>query len=198
MKLVDDAVLSATRDKYADKMGRMQRGDEAVFDDLFSFACPKFVSPARPPYDDAASVDNANQEAYRTQLRLFLAEVRQHAALPTLRSVLQLYTTIPMAKLAALLEIEPAAVSQQLLALKHKQRGGAWGGTLEGAANVELDFYCDGDMVHVRDTKVVRQHADFFARHVVKFDAIASDIGAMPPLGMGPAPHAGGGGQRGG
>ena len=77
--------------------------------------------------------------------------MRQQAALPTLRSYLRLYTTIPLPKLAALMEMEPAALQQQLLCLKHKQRGGAWGGTLEGSQNVELDFHLDGDMVHVHD-----------------------------------------------
>ena len=165
VKLVDEVVLAATRDKHGEKMARVARGEETPADELFTYACPKFVNPARPDFEAAAAVDNANQEAYRAQLRLFLGEVRALAPLSALRAVLRLYTTIPVAKLAALVEApDAAALHQQLAALKQKQRGNALAGAaaLEaaGGAAEDLDFYVEGDMVHVMDTKVVRQHGE--------------------------------------
>jgi translation initiation factor 3 subunit L len=49
---IDETVHAVLRDKYVDKMIKMQRGDESVFDELFSFACPKFITPAAPDYDE--------------------------------------------------------------------------------------------------------------------------------------------------
>lgn len=58
-------------------MLRMQSNnvDLSAYEELFAFACPKFVSPSPPPYDDLPPTYNP-QEAYRLQLKLFLAEVR--------------------------------------------------------------------------------------------------------------------------
>jgi hypothetical protein len=51
-KLVDENVNNQLREKYAEKMLRMQHSDEAMFDELFSYACPKFITPAPPNYDE--------------------------------------------------------------------------------------------------------------------------------------------------
>ena len=46
------------------------------------------------------------QDAYRLQLKLFLSEVRQQQLLSSVRSFLKLYSAIPIAKLAAFMEID--------------------------------------------------------------------------------------------
>ncbi|MCO5576585.1 hypothetical protein L7F22_030398 [Adiantum nelumboides] len=67
-KLVEENVNSQLREKQGEKMLRMQRNDEAVFDELFSFACPKFITLSPPNYEELV---NYNQDAYRLQ---FLSE----------------------------------------------------------------------------------------------------------------------------
>ena len=78
--------MSTLRDKYGERMSRMQSNivDLAAFEELFSFACPKFISPAAPSYD-ALPANYNPQEAYRLQLRLFT--VRAAAATARLSSV---------------------------------------------------------------------------------------------------------------
>lgn len=39
------------REKTLDKMLKMQKGDTSVFEESFSYACPKFISPIPPNYD---------------------------------------------------------------------------------------------------------------------------------------------------
>ena len=34
-----------------DKMLKMQKGDTSVFEECFSYSCPKFISPIPPNYD---------------------------------------------------------------------------------------------------------------------------------------------------
>ena len=45
--------------RYGEKMGKMVRGSEATYEELFSYACPKFVTCA-PPNLEAPST-NTNQ-----------------------------------------------------------------------------------------------------------------------------------------
>ena len=50
--------------RYGEKMGKMVRGSEATYEELFSYACPKFVTCA-PPSLDAPST-NTNQARFRS------------------------------------------------------------------------------------------------------------------------------------
>ena len=53
VNLVDETVNSQLREKYGEKMLRMQRYDDEAFtlyDELFSYACPKFITPSAPSY----------------------------------------------------------------------------------------------------------------------------------------------------
>ena len=68
----------------------MARGDENSYDELFSYACPKFVTPTAPDFNNPTV--NTSQEAYRRQLRLFLSEIRQQQFLGTIKQYLKLYT----------------------------------------------------------------------------------------------------------
>lgn len=43
-KLLDENVMTQLRDRNAEKIARMVRGDVAVFDERFSYACPKVSS----------------------------------------------------------------------------------------------------------------------------------------------------------
>ena len=45
--------------RYGEKMGKMVRGSEATYEELFSYACPKFVTCAPPNLD--APTANTNQ-----------------------------------------------------------------------------------------------------------------------------------------
>jgi translation initiation factor 3 subunit L len=67
----------------------MARGVEAVYDELFSYACPKFVAPRAPDFE---SPTDTSQSAYLQQLRLFLVEIRQQQYLATIKQYLKLYT----------------------------------------------------------------------------------------------------------
>lgn len=184
-KLLDDTVHTALREKYSDKISKMSNGEESVFDELFSYACPKFITPCPPSFDDPSY--NYNQEAYRLQLKCFLAEVRQLRHLPTVRSFLKLYTTISVAKLATFLEMEPVALRTILLCLKQKTRQLQWNGgpsALDGdwTPAGDIDFYINGEMIHVIDNKIQRQYGDYFCNHILKSERIMADLQKLPEL----------------
>ena len=159
--LLDDGVKNALQDKYNEKMVKMSLGEEGLFDELFSYACPKFIAAQPPNYRDPLA--NNSQDAYRLQLKMFLAEIRSAAALPVLRSFLKLYTVIPLPKLAALMEVDVSSLWQQLMAMKRKMTLKEWKGgasALEGqwTATGDVAFYIDGDLLHVVDAKAPRRY----------------------------------------
>lgn len=119
------------------------------------------------------------------QTQVFMDEVKQQLELPTIRSYLKLYTTLPLSKLASFMyknenngdrdhERAVAKLSTQLLCFKHKMNNVVCtkGSGLEGKfqSGSELDFYIDNNMIHIADTKVSHRYGDFFIRKILKFE----------------------------
>ncbi|KAL5729577.1 hypothetical protein ACHQM5_002507 [Ranunculus cassubicifolius] len=112
---------SQLREKYGEKMLRMQRYDDeayALYDEAFSYACPKFITPSAPVFEEP--LVNYNQDAYRLQLKLFLYKVKQQQLLSGVRTFLKLYSTISISKLATYMEVDEPTVRSILLTYKHK------------------------------------------------------------------------------
>lgn len=175
LKLLEEGVTAQLREKLGEKMLRMQRGDESVYDELFSFACPKFIAPAALPVPPSGEeLVNYNQDAYQLQLKLFLADVRQQQLLPSIRGFLKLYSTISLAKLAAFLEVDEGTVRSALLAAIRKAQTVELDGTVR--ASPDAEFFLDDDMVHVLEARSVRRHGEYFIKHVAKFDEIVTEL----------------------
>merc|ERR1719197_1417681 len=49
---LDEAIERTIREKYAEKQAKVQRGEELCFEELFQYACPKFVTSAPPDFDN--------------------------------------------------------------------------------------------------------------------------------------------------
>lgn len=187
---IDESIQQVLREKnYHEKMYKMQYGDLAEFESCFTFACPKFLSPCPPPLD--SPMEDYLKDAQKHQTQVFMDEVRQQKMLPTIRSYLKLYTTLPLSKLATFmsqsqsqrnndadnwdLDKEVSNLSIHLLCFKHKMKNLVW---VKGASGLdgkflsgsELDFYIDSDMVHIADTKVAHRYGDFFIRKILKFE----------------------------
>ena len=165
---IDESLHTTLREKnYAEKMNKMSRGELPEFEACFTFSCPKFLSPVPPNYDDVNfDGDALHKEPLRLQLKVFMDEVQQQLMLPTIRSYLKLYTTMPLDKMAGFMEMPPEEFRNHLLAFKHKMKNVVWTkGTsgLEGEfqSGSEVDFYIDKNMIHIADTKVARRYENF-------------------------------------
>eukprot|EP00301_Raphidiophrys_heterophryoidea_P000027 c10012_g1_i2.p1 GENE.c10012_g1_i2~~c10012_g1_i2.p1 ORF type:complete len:524 (-),score=136.82 c10012_g1_i2:1096-2454(-) len=174
---MDEKVLSTLREKYGAKMPALQLGEEAAYVELFSYSCPKFITVHLPPQPLPADYDP--QEAYHLQLNLFLKNVRLQSRLPTLQTFLKLYSTIEISKIASFLTVSEEEIRASLFALKHRSRGLVWhggpasGGTVQTV--LDVDFWLDGDVVHVIDHKqtVPTFSGHVLLGHITKLDAIA-------------------------
>lgn len=181
---IDESVHSQLKEKYGDKMIRLQKAELPEFENSFAFACPKFLSPVPPNYDSLPQ--NFHKEPFILQLKVFMDEVFQQQLIPTIRSYLRLYTTLPIVKLATFLDVSDDELRTILMCFKHKMKNVVWTkGTsgLEGEfqSSSEVDFYVDKDMIHIADTKVARRYGDFFIRQIHKFDELNRTLKAIKP-----------------
>jgi len=179
---IDETVHSQLREKFADKMLRMQKGEVKEFESSFQFACPKFLSPTPPNYE--APTSNYHKEPFLLQCKVFMDEVNQQRQLATIRSYLKLYTTLPLPKLAAFMEMDEEELRTYLMCFKHKMKNVVWTkgtGGLDGEfqSASEVDFFIDRDMIHIADTKVARRYGDFFIRQIHKFEELNRTMKSM-------------------
>lgn len=176
---VDESLDKDIRDKHGEKQARLQRGEELCFEELFSYACPKFISAALPDFAKPESF-NAN-EAHQRQLHLFLQEVKEQQFLPRIGSYMKLYTAIKTSKLAQLCEMDEEGLRETLMCVIHKttQRVRHRGAPLEAEPQKcsEVEFYLDGDMVHINAQRYERPHTEVFLEQVLKFQDLLKKMG---------------------
>eukprot|EP01111_Echinosteliopsis_oligospora_P018075 TRINITY_DN809_c0_g1_i2.p1 TRINITY_DN809_c0_g1~~TRINITY_DN809_c0_g1_i2.p1 ORF type:complete len:579 (-),score=149.64 TRINITY_DN809_c0_g1_i2:32-1720(-) len=184
---IEETVHSILRDKNGEKMMKMQNAkktDEATYEELFLYACPKFINPAIPNYDDMMATSDGglggSQEVLLLQAKIFMNDVKQQASMPIIRSYLKLYSTISTSKMSDFLEIDQDVFRTNLVAYKHKTRNIVWNGgsPMSGklTATSDVDFYLDKDMINILEAKVTRRYGEFFIRHINKFEEIVRDV----------------------
>lgn len=136
----------------------------AAFEELFLYACPKFVSANGPPYEDADAIDklitasgdhesappvNIQTDCTRRHLDLFLADVAAQLPVPTLRSFLKLYTSLGTKKLANFLDADEEDLVQEMMVLKQASR------CISRVAGSEGDGLLEGQMITTSDLNFV-------------------------------------------
>ncbi|KAF1831364.1 eukaryotic translation initiation factor 3 [Decorospora gaudefroyi] len=168
---LDDTIHTALREKYGEQFNRLQRGGPEslpLFEELFRTACPKFISPTPPDFDNP----EVNIDPVEHHLRIFMDEVKNNMMSPTVKSYLKLYTTMDLKKLAGFLEVEPEKLRCWLLVNKQRSRQIRWteGGLLEGdiIQASDLDYAMEGDLIHVSEAKVGRRLVDWYLRNLAR------------------------------
>jgi len=163
---------------YAEKQARLQRGEELAFEELFSYACPKFVAAAPPNWENLEGF--VGNEAHQRQLNIFKKEMKQQQFLPRIGSYMKLYTAIKTSKLAQLCDMAPDDLRDQLMCVMHKtsQKVRSKGAPLAGETELcgEVEFYLDGDSVHINAHRTERAHADVFLEQILKFQEILKNM----------------------
>ncbi|POW17952.1 hypothetical protein PSTT_00176 [Puccinia striiformis] len=192
---IDESISSTMKEKYGEQLIKMLSGGEASlasFQELFTYASPKFLSLSSPPYDRpellpqyvASSSPSENPSAHH--LKLFLSDIQTQLPTPSLRSFLKLYTTLSINKLAGFLGVDEEEVLESLMVLKASMRSVRRSdndyGLIEGkeVALGDMDFAIDGDIVEVTETKPGRRFNEYFIRHTDKARTMYDQLMAQP------------------
>jgi len=183
---IDESVTRTLNEKLGsgERVQRLQRsgtgGQNAEEDfmlemeQLFLFACPKFISPTLPNFNEKK--DNY-KDMLNLQTRVFMDEVREQSKIAVIRSFLKLYSSISIQKLAGFMGISEPELRTYLMTFKHKMKNLVWSGgasSLDGQFKTasDIDFYVDGDMIHIADTKVAAKYGESFINQIQKCDEI--------------------------
>ena len=168
---LDDTIHTALKEKYGDQLLRLQHGGPEslpLFEELFRSACPKFITPVPPDFDNPG----VNVDPVDHHLTIFMDEVKTNMFSPTLKSYLKLYSTMDLNKLAGFLEVEPEKLRGWLLVNKQRSRQTRWTekGLLEGetVGTGDLDYAIRGDLISVSEVKMGRRLVDWYLRNLAR------------------------------
>lgn len=188
---LDENVASAMREKYGEQYAKMAQGDADAlhaYQELFLYACPKFLTCTPPPYHDADALKAHAQapplDPVQHQLRIFLAEVQTQQTNVPIRAFLRLYTALGTDKLASFLDVDEEEVVEMLMVLKSSTRSVKWtaGGLLEGTLvrTSDLQFAIDGDMVQMAESQIGRRYGEWFVRNASRMHDVLVALRRKP------------------
>ncbi|XP_003748325.1 eukaryotic translation initiation factor 3 subunit L [Galendromus occidentalis] len=190
---IDESVLQLLKSKQAANLQAMQSGDLDTFESQFYFGCPRFLSPVNPLVHGLQTMDpkiaQLSKQPQLQQWNAFRGEIEAQLQIPTIRSFLKLYTTMPVEKLAKFLPqpLDMAKDGQpipeqellkhfhrKLMSFKHLMSNMVCtgGGSLDGEFQTgsDMDFFIDKDMIHIADTKIARRYGEYFIRQYHKVE----------------------------
>jgi translation initiation factor 3 subunit L len=202
--VIDDSIASIVREKHANNLSKIEAGEEG-YEDLFVFACPKFVNPAVPDYGRALRPGCPpvpyGHDSYKLQVQHFMTEMAPHATLRKMRSYMSLYTSIEVEKLASFNDMKAEEFGPWLACFKHRMRqlergaamvapgtpaeavasgGAVVGGTSSDADRVgtalDIHYYVSGNVVHVDEAEKTRRFETFFMKQIENNDDILRQL----------------------
>eukprot|EP00571_Detonula_confervacea_P003376 CAMPEP_0172327414 /NCGR_PEP_ID=MMETSP1058-20130122/59502_1 /TAXON_ID=83371 /ORGANISM="Detonula confervacea, Strain CCMP 353" /LENGTH=544 /DNA_ID=CAMNT_0013044453 /DNA_START=41 /DNA_END=1675 /DNA_ORIENTATION=- len=194
ISVVDDAIANVVRDKHGNNLSKIEAGEEG-YEELFIFACPKFVNPAVPDYSQALKPGCPaipyGQDAYKLQVQNFMNEMSTYASIRKMRSYMSLYTSIEVEKLASFNDMKVGEFEAWLTCFKHKMRQlergtvvtsaeSASKGVVKGVNSkqdkvgsaMDIHYFVTGNVVHVDEAEKARRFETFFMKQIQNNDDI--------------------------
>eukprot|EP01133_Synstelium_polycarpum_P005688 gene5688-6572_t len=169
---LDENVNTQLKEKFGEKLLRLQKGEISVYEELFTFASPRCIGPVSP------YISGLNQTVFdppRLQLSLFIEEVKQQSLLTTIRSYITLYSSISIAKLATLLQMDTEELRVKLTCYKHKLINVLGKGENKWNNHLDIDFTIEQDMIHI-DNRFHAKETDSFINSILKFEGSLKTI----------------------
>ncbi|CAG9467641.1 unnamed protein product [Pedinophyceae sp. YPF-701] len=182
-KGLEEQVAQNLVSKHKEDLAALARGEEAPLEVLFAYGCPKFVAGGQI---DLTQSRNPNTDVHKAQLQRFLDSARRRKHLPMMKQYLALYSTIPLAKLAKLMDMDEnelrgvlAGYQDLTTCTTYKAGNDMLSGEPESTADLVYQLGRDDagrDIVIVQETRQPRKHNDVLLRHINKFKEITKDL----------------------
>jgi translation initiation factor 3 subunit L len=177
--LVDNSVSSAVREVHGNQLSKIEAGEEG-YEDLFMFACPKFVTAFVPEYELAMSQGSSagpnGQDAYKLQVKHFMNEMANQQTMMKLRSYMKLYSSISVEKLGKLVTEED--VTSLLVSYKQKMRQleNKSGSSGDFGTVMDIHYYVKDDIIHIEEAEKQHRFERYFINQISHSQDILSTV----------------------
>lgn len=174
--LVDESVCKTVRDKHGKQLSKIDSG-EVGYEDLFIFACPKFISPAVPDYNNVTTLNTSfghlGQDAYKLQVKHFIDEMASQHRMRKLKSYMKLYKSISVSKLGRLV-IEDDILPLLLTYKQKMQQTGVSGES--GEAPFDVGYFIHDDIIYIEEERKQSSFEHCFISRISQNSQILKDV----------------------
>jgi translation initiation factor 3 subunit L len=160
--LLEDSILRTIRDNHGSLLAKIDSG-EKEYDELFTFASPKFISPV-------VGGDN-----YKLQIKRFRKEMSSQQKCRKLRSYMKLYTSMEVSKLAAFTDSTKEEMIAFLLSYKHHMNQLEEGSDVPKSA-LDIHYHISNSTVQVDEAEKQRRFENYFMQQISQNAEIRKDI----------------------
>lgn len=180
--LVDNSVSSVVREVHGNQLTKIEAGEEG-YEDLFMFACPKFVTAFVPEYELAMSQGSSagpnGQDAYKLQVKHFMNEMANQQTMMKLRSYMKLYSSISVEKLGKLVTEED--VTSLLVSYKQKMRQleNKSGSSGDFGTVMDIHYYVKDDIIHIEEAEKQHRFERYFINQISQSQDILSTVDSI-------------------
>jgi len=186
--MVDDSVSKVIRDRHGKQLSKIEAGEEG-YEDLFIFACPKFVTPSVPRYElaltDGPSAGPHGQDAYKLQVKHFMNEMANQQTMRKLRSYMKLYTSIGVEKLGRLVMEEDfvpllIAYKRKMRQIENKVSDDPAEINSETVGTVmDIHYFITDDMIHVDEAERLHRFENYFMKQISQSNNIIGRLDSI-------------------
>jgi translation initiation factor 3 subunit L len=176
--LVDESVSTQVRERHGNQLSKIEAGEDG-YEDLFIYACPKFINPAVPQYEDALTMGSAHahDNAYKLQVNHFMNEMSNQQTMMKLRSYMKLYTSISVEKLGRLVSEEDF----ESLLLSYKQKTRQLECAADGESEVygtvmDIHYFIKDGIVHVDEAEKQNRFENYFISQITQSSDVKKDV----------------------
>jgi len=181
---IDENVAANLKEKFSDKLDKINKYDINTFNESFSYGCPKLIVPIRDVEHfknfgfDINVMESVNQQ--REALAQEFAKIQQ---LNNLSGVLKLYDTIKLDKLAKVLDVSQDQLKSLITLYQQRINAPLRDSPFEQTVIKKLlesvqslDFVIEGGEVKVHNKATKPNFSKIFYKNIHKIEEITHDI----------------------
>lgn len=160
--LLEDPILRSIRENHGSLLSKID-ASEKDYDELFTFASPKFISPV-------VGGDN-----YKLQIKFFRKEMSSQQKCRKLRSYMKLYTSMEVRKLAAFTDSTEEEMIAFLLSYKNHMNQ-LEEGSDDCKSALDIHYYLSNTTLQVDEAEKQRSFENYFMQQMAFNAEIHKDI----------------------
>eukprot|EP01100_Stratorugosa_tubuloviscum_P001790 TRINITY_DN13_c6_g1_i1.p1 TRINITY_DN13_c6_g1~~TRINITY_DN13_c6_g1_i1.p1 ORF type:complete len:519 (-),score=189.86 TRINITY_DN13_c6_g1_i1:54-1610(-) len=180
-KLEESIQTILSKEKFADKITRTQRGEESAAKELFQNACHHFITPFPPTGYFEQPFDYSN-DALNSQMKTFLLEVQQQSVVPALKNTLKYFTSVSIDQLSHLFETDLNTLKSQIFTSKYKaskvdwNKGMAIKNIVTRNYQFESEYHIDRNFIYVRSSTSTKKYHEAYIEQILRIEETTQQL----------------------
>jgi len=181
---IDETVAANLKEKFSEKLDKINKYDLHTFNESFSYGCPKLIIPIKDEnHFHTLGYELNPMESVLQQREILSHEFARIQQLNNLTGVLKLYDNIKQDKLAKVLKITPDGLKDLITLYQGRNNSVLKDVPFEQTilkklleSVQSLDFKINGDTISVNSTSTKVNFTKLFTRYIKKAEEITHDM----------------------